>query len=522
MADQLEDGTEDYWTLLRPAARLFEKEAKWPNLDDLLYDAAANGESVDLNLRSRIPNAYGFVDHDDTVVVTGLGLILSHEAPRCVDGLVKLVRLCVGLALQFRKDAKLSPESITEALGADDFLLDRASALVRSVVGLTGGGGSRQDGAWWWDITVSALEYRDIQSVEDLEAFLTNRLREQRQLAAQATAMPAIAPWEPSLGLLPIVEADHQSVDTGVEECDPRNVFVVYGRDKEATQAVWTFLEAIGLHPLSWDELVRSTGTATPYTGAVVAKAFDQVRAVVVLLTPDDEARLHDTLREDDDGAHERELTGQPRPNVFFEAGMAFGRHPDRTVVVEVGALRPATDLSGLNVVRLTGTEGPLQALADRLEGAGCPVNRGHPAWLDTERFRRLAALTRRPSPKSEGGVDLLPVGTRLPGTTRKPEAALAVRLLPHKTSEYLIEIANNGDMDLENISWQLPDDVQNWSIMAAVLPQYPYAYLAKGQHFRVPALVLMGGPVMTDLVVTATAPDGSEYRTTARLSIYG
>ena len=56
---------------------------------------------------------------------------------------------------------------------------------------------------------------------------------------------------------------------------------------------------------------------------------------------------------------------------------------------------------------------------------------------------------------ESEGGEDLLPVGTRLPRTTRAPEAGLAVRLIPRKTSEYLIEIANNGDMDLENISWQ-------------------------------------------------------------------
>jgi hypothetical protein len=299
-------------------------------------------------------------------------------------------------------------------------------------------------------------------------------------------------------------------------------VFVVYGRDKEATQAVWTFLQALGLHPLSWDELVRSTGTATPYTGAVVAKAFDQVRAVVVLLTPDDEARLHGTLQEENDGAHERDLTGQPRPNVFFEAGMAFGRHPDRTIVVEVGTLRPASDLSGLNVVRLTGTEGPLNALADRLEGAGCPVNRGHPAWLDTERFSQLTALTRRPHPHGEMDGGTLPVGRRLTKMQKAPKARLTVTLLPQGSRDYLMEVTNRGDVDLRDIGWQLPDNAQNWSIMAVVLPQYPFAKLAEGDHFRVPVLVLNPGPVMTDLDVTATKPDGTEYRTTAHLSIYG
>jgi hypothetical protein len=99
VASQFEDGGEDFWNLLRPAARLFEERAEWPNLDDLTYDLAAMGESLDLNLRFRIPNAYGFVNHDGKIVVTGLGLIRSQEAPRSSAALVKLVRFCVALAL---------------------------------------------------------------------------------------------------------------------------------------------------------------------------------------------------------------------------------------------------------------------------------------------------------------------------------------------------------------------------------------------------------------------------------------
>ena len=114
------------------AARNFEERAEWPDLDDLIYDAAARGESWDPNLRGQIPNGYGFVNHDGSVVATGLGLIRAREAPRSVEALVQLVRLCVRLALQFRKDAKLSPDAIREFLGGDEFLLARAACGVQA------------------------------------------------------------------------------------------------------------------------------------------------------------------------------------------------------------------------------------------------------------------------------------------------------------------------------------------------------------------------------------------------------
>jgi predicted nucleotide-binding protein len=518
------DANEPFWKLLSLAARRFEERAEWPDLDDLIYDAAARGESWDPNLRGQIPNGYGFVSHDGTVVATGLGLIKANEAPRSVEALVHLVRLCVRLALQFRKDAKLSPDAIREFLGDDDFLLARAAALARSVPGLIGGGGLREDG-WWWDITVSSLEYKDVQTVDDLESLLMDQLTQQRQLVAQATSIPyGQASWEGPPNTFDSQDEDLKPATPVVnaEECDPRNVFVVFGRDTEATQAIWTFLQALGLHPLDWDELVRSTGTATPYTGEVVAKAFDQVRAVVVLLTPDDEARLHDSLQREDDGIHELELTGQPRPNVFFEAGMAFGRHPGRTIVVEIGSLRPASDLSGLNVVRLSGTEGPLKALADRLEGAGCPVNRSHPAWLDTNRFGQLEAHRRRPMQTSHGNSSALPRGTRVPQTRRAAETKLTARLISQGSNDYLLEVLNQGETNVKSVTVEVEEDANNWVIMREVLPEYPLANLDRGEHVRMPVIVLMSGPVMTELRITAIGPDDGTYETSARLSIYG
>src|SRR5438067_23770 len=80
--------------------------------------------------------------------------------------------------------------------------------------------------------------------------------------------------------------------------------------------------------------------SAAPYVGQVLDEALAIVQAVIVLFTPDDLARLREGLIREDDPPNERELRGQPRPNVLYEAGLAFGRHPDRTVLVELGPLR--------------------------------------------------------------------------------------------------------------------------------------------------------------------------------------
>lgn len=162
---------------------------------------------------------------------------------------------------------------------------------------------------------------------------------------------------------------------------DPQAVFVVHGRNAAARDALFSFLRAIGLHPLEWAELVASTGSGTPYIGEVLDEAFRRAQAVVVLMTPDDEARLRDEFHEPGDPPHETDLTPQARPNVLFEAGMAVGRRPDRTVIVELGTVRPFSDIAGRHVVRL-GNSGPRrQELAQRLQTAGCAVNLTGTDW---------------------------------------------------------------------------------------------------------------------------------------------
>jgi predicted nucleotide-binding protein len=171
---------------------------------------------------------------------------------------------------------------------------------------------------------------------------------------------------------------------------DRRLVGVVHGRNVEANRSLFAFLHALDLRPLEWNKLVSRSGLGTPYTGLVVDQLFAAAQAVVVFFTPDDVAYLRDELRGPADAESAASPATQPRPNVLFEAGMSFGLHPERTVVVELGAIRPISDLAGRHVVRLDGTAGPLRSLAQRLKDAGCAVDDTDDHWLDPQNFGGL------------------------------------------------------------------------------------------------------------------------------------
>ncbi|HEY2479007.1 MAG TPA: nucleotide-binding protein [Solirubrobacterales bacterium] len=193
---------------------------------------------------------------------------------------------------------------------------------------------------------------------------------------------------------------------------DPRAVMVVHGRDEAARRACFDFLRAIGLRPLEWGALVSGTGKAAPYVGEVLDHAFSVAAAVLVLFTPDDEGRLRDPFHHDDDPSHETHLTPQPRPNVLFEAGMALGVHPNRTVLVEHGSIRPFSDVYGRHVVRVNGTDGPLRDIARRLKQAGCAVDLSGDDWASPDRFPAVEKIA--PTASSPKALTDLAVSSRV------------------------------------------------------------------------------------------------------------
>jgi predicted nucleotide-binding protein len=176
-----------------------------------------------------------------------------------------------------------------------------------------------------------------------------------------------------------------------------RNVFVVYGRDGALVRSFFDLLYAVKLQPLEWEMLVRLTGTTAPYLGDAVRNAPLQARANLVLLSPDDVVKLHPDLHQDGDQDYERATSGQARPNVLFELGLAYAAAPERTVIVEIGNMRPIADLAGLNVIHFDGSALAIKKVIGRLTQAGCPADTSGEHWLDTTRFAGLPAYRRGP-----------------------------------------------------------------------------------------------------------------------------
>jgi predicted nucleotide-binding protein len=165
------------------------------------------------------------------------------------------------------------------------------------------------------------------------------------------------------------------------------SVFVVHGRNEALRRSMFDFLRALGVKPLEWEKAVLMTKRSNPYIGEILDVAMQRVRAVVVLFSPDDEARLKPELLSKSDDSREKQLRGQPRPNVLFEAGLALGRHPEKTVLVEVGRLRKFSDIAGKHLVRLTNDYNPRNDLANRLESLGCKVDKQGTDWMKTGNF---------------------------------------------------------------------------------------------------------------------------------------
>jgi hypothetical protein len=216
-----------------------------------------------------------------------------------------------------------------------------------------------------------------------------------------------------ALDRIRVVQLDQPSARNDDEmEGDPRKVMIVHGRDGPATSGMFEFLTRIDLQPQEWGHLTAASQEGTPYIGEILDKALAIARAVVVLFTPDDEVRLHPELQHDGDPEYETEWTLQPRPNVLYEAGLAFGRKPNRTILVELGELRGLSDLLGRHTVRLDGTSAGLNELVQRLQSAGCELSTAGSRWLDPRVFPMPARVPSRAGEVSHPAGDVKPART--------------------------------------------------------------------------------------------------------------
>jgi len=175
------------------------------------------------------------------------------------------------------------------------------------------------------------------------------------------------------------------------KDVDPRNVMVVHGRDEALRASMFDFLRSLDLKPIEWEQAVEATGSGSPHTFDVVTKAFEMAMAVVILMTGDDLAKLRPDLVSNGN-LDENELLPQPRANVLLETGMALALQRDRTVPVEIGNIRPISNISGINLIKLDNSPEKRNALATRLGNAGCPVKKDGKDWLQAGDFETSLA----------------------------------------------------------------------------------------------------------------------------------
>jgi len=391
--------------LLQRVWDFYSANNRWPTTRQL-DDALHREQQVDLvALSPELPPGLlwpdlsrfrsGWEPDQQEVRLTIRGLSLVSGTDDDLRELVAVIGEVARLASEF--EPKSADEYLTVSsseLAANLGLSPDSNALrvvfdlvVGGLPGFWRGGGTNPDG---WSFTVNergARRYLGVSTVADVLDRIDQITQAQQAELAQ---LNRLFPAELATAEQPSTEDTEPSqspVITPVEDLagDARKVFVVHGRNKEATAALKEFLTSLGLHIVDFEfDAIAATGSGAPYTGDILTAGFHLARAVIVFLTPDERVQLRPVHAASPSELREEY---QARPNVYFEAGMAFLSHPRRTVIVELGNLRPFSDIIGRHTIRLDNSWDTREKLISRLRVAGCEVDPKDDKWRSAGDF---------------------------------------------------------------------------------------------------------------------------------------
>jgi len=249
------------------------------------------------------------------------------------------------------------------------------------------------------------------------------------------------------------------------------DVFVVHGRNKEIIDGMFNFLRALDLRPIEWSMARRMTNVATPHTDHIVDNALRNAQAVIVLYTPDDLVMLKKCFQNEEDDVNENLVCGQPRPNVFFESGMAFGIKQNQTIVVEIGKLKLFSDIKGLNVLRLDNTPEKRKELAQRLETAGCNVNYDGDAWLKEGNFL---------IEENDNGGDVLVIDNKVEVDLSAEEIKILIIMAKHDDYFGADRIAEWVGVNIQRVKYYLEIFAKNEYVYKGLRMGYEPTYRIK------------------------------------------
>ena len=290
----------------------------------------------------------------------------------------------------------------------------------------------------------------------------------------------------------------------GKQGSDAKSVFVVHGRNTAARDEVFKFLRSLGLEPLEWSDALKLTGEGAPYIGQVLDHAFEKAQAVLVLMTPDEVAYLWKAYAEGDQDP-ECAPNFQSRPNVLFEAGMALGCNPERTILVEFGSIRPFSDIAGRHVIHLNETIESRKEIRNRLETAGCDVDTSDDSWKEVGDF----------TPPSPG--NRLPLGRKEPST--EPKVQINANHDDYGEGRGRLRVTNNSPLTIYNFNIEIPDEARPG--FYAHLNELPLSKLPPYKTFScITSRSLGGGSQHFDIQVTGETEDGKTIQENAFVSL--
>ncbi len=345
---------------------------RWPSFSELDKHLDRQGEpdaaSILKGISSDLVRGALFMQPQDAISLTVAGLASLPKAAEDLEVFLRVMRFAAHLEQEQLVGAKQPQVTLggviakveLPASGRDDLLKRVYHILNAETWGWSTSGGGDTD--WSFEISPLVRPLRDVISIDEY----WQRMH------------PIPTPVSTSAGM----PTQGHPVDSLARE----SIFVVYGRNRVARESMFTFLRALGLKPLEWSQAIHHTGKAAPFNGEILEAAFAQAWAVVVLLTPEEKATLLPQYSEQGDADGDRGGL-QARPNVLFEAGMAFGSHPERTIIVELGIVRPLSDIAGRHIVRLADDAPSRKRLAQRLLTAGCAVDQTGDDWLTAGDF---------------------------------------------------------------------------------------------------------------------------------------
>jgi hypothetical protein len=176
-------------------------------------------------------------------------------------------------------------------------------------------------------------------------------------------------------------------------------------------------------------------------------------------------------------------------------------------VLVELGEVRPFSDVAGRHAVRLANDPQKRKDLAQRLQDAGCAVDLSGNDWLTTGDFT--------PPPAPGGG---LPLGRRVPSAAPRG-VSLDARYHRRGGGSDRLEIINRGSEAVYDVNVEVPE-MRGLQVHSEDLPK---ERLPAGKSFHLMVLRTMGAAKDSfDVVITGRTATGVPIREEAFVDTVG